>query len=342
VTEEVKAHETETAMVQAALAKEESSAPFSFVVKPHATSIAVWDVPSPIALGDEFKLKVRVSCSSACDLRGKMVKIIAQDAVVKEIELVSFDGTVNETDEFVVKAPIELGGYTWTAAFPAQETEGVLHEESSTPFLFIVKPHTTSIEVWDVPSPIALGDEFRIQVGVKCSAECKLTDKKIEIYDHEGAKVATGTLGDVPWSAATALSCAEVELKAPSLEGRYRWTAKFPKPDLELPHEGATCTFAFGAARQPGYVVTIEVIDKGTKTPIKNAQVLLRPHTYRGSAYRSRTDDGGVARVSVPEGDYQLYASGDDKDTLLPTVKVASDVTIKAELLVREREWWEY
>jgi hypothetical protein len=48
-----------------------------------------------------------------------------------------------------------------------------------------------------------------------------------------------------------------------------------------------------------------------------------------------------MARVSVPTGDYQLYVLGDYKDTFKPTVKVASDVTIKAELLASEREGWE-
>jgi hypothetical protein len=317
VTGEVEAHETSMSMVKAALAE--------------------------LNAGTDIPLKVRVSCSSACDLRGKIVRIITQDAVVtKEIELVTFDEAVNETDEFVVKAPIEPGEYMWTAVFPAQEKEGVLHEESSVPVSFIVKPHATSIAVWDVPSPIASGDEFRIKVGVKCSADCELTGEEVEIYDHEGAKVATGTLGDVPSSGATALSCAEVELKAPSIESRYRWTVRFPKPDLELPHEEASCTFAFATARQPEHVVTIEAIDKDTRTPIKNAHVLLRPRLYRGCHYRNRTDDGGVARVSVPKGDYQLYVKGDYKRIYLPTVKVASDVTIKAELSVIEREWWEY
>ena len=317
MAEEIQAHETNTSMVKATLTEVDGST--------------------------DMALKVKVSCSSACDLWGKIVKIIAQDgAVAKEIVLVSFDGTANETDEFVVRAPFKPGEYTWTAVFPAQEKEGILHEESSTPFSFTVKPHATSIAVWDVPSPIAFGHEFRIKVGVKCSSECKLTGTQIEIYDHEGAQMAMATLGDVPWPGTTALYCAEVELKAPSIEGRYRWEVKFPKPDLELPHEGASCTFGFGAARQPEHVVTIEVIDKDTKTPINNAHVLLRPGLYRGCYYTNRTDDGGVARVSVPKGDYQFYIKGDDKDTLLPTVKVASDVTIKAELSVREREWWEY
>jgi hypothetical protein len=312
VTVKVQAHETSTSMVKAALAE--------------------------LNAGTDIALKVKVSCSLACDLRGKTVNIIAQDAAVvaKEIELTEFDGTGNETGEFVVQSPIEPGEYTWTAVFPAQEKEGVLHEESSAPFSFVVKPHATSIAVSGVPSPIALGDEFRIKVGVKCSAECELTGEEIEIYDHQGAKVATGTLGDVPWSGATALSGAEVELEAPSLEGRYRWTAKFPKPGLELAHEEASCTFAFGTARQPDHVVTIEVIDKDIKTPVKNAQVFLRPRLYKGSAYRNCTDEGGMARVSVPTGDYQLYVKGDGKDTFLPTVKVASDVTIKAELATKK------
>jgi hypothetical protein len=312
-TEEIQAHETSTSMVKAG--------------------------PAQLDAGTDIALKVKVSCSSACDLRGKIVKIITQDAAVKEIELVTFDGTVNETDEFVVKAPTQPGGYTWTAVFPAQEKEGILHKESSAPFSFIVKSHTTSIAVWDVPSPVAFGNEFKLKVGVRCSAECKLTGKDIEIYDHEGAKVATGTLGDVPWSGATALYWAEVELKAPSPEGYYTWEVKFPKPDLELPHEGASYNFGFGAARQPEHVVTVEVIDKDVKTPIKNAHILLHPH--RGYVYRSRTDERGVARVNVPKGEYELCATKDEYETFQTTVEVAGDIAIKAELMVREREWWE-
>ena len=300
-TEEVQAHETGTSMVKAALAE--------------------------LDAGADIALKVKVSCSSNCNLQGGKVRIADdQDAVVKEIELTDFDGTVNETDEFVVRAPIKPGGYTWTAVFPAQEKEGVLHEESSTPFSFIVKPHSTSMAVWDVPSPIAFNDKFKIKVGVKCSAECSLTGKKIEIYDHEGVKVATGTLGDVPWSGATALSCAEVGLKAPGTEGYYRWTVKFPEPDLELPHEGAAYPFAFVTARQPEHVVTVEVIDKHTKTPIKGAHVLLHP-------YRGYTDERGVARVRVPKGEYELYVSKDDYKEFQTTIEVAGDVTVKAEMI---------
>jgi hypothetical protein len=81
-------------------------------------------------------------------------------------------------------------------------------------------------------------------------------------------------------------------------------------------------------------VVTIEVIDAETQTAMKDADVVLRPLIYRGNAYRSRTDDGGVARLSVPKDEYQLYVSGDGKEYFLPTVEIVSDITIKAELLI--------
>ena len=79
MTEEVKGHETSTSVVEASIAKFDA--------------------------GADMALKVKVSCSSACDLRGNIVIIMAQDAAVTQIELVSFDGTVNETDDFVVKTP---------------------------------------------------------------------------------------------------------------------------------------------------------------------------------------------------------------------------------------------
>ena len=301
MTEEIQAHETSTSMVQAA--------------------------PTELAAGVDIALRVKVSCPSACDLRGKIVKIIAQDAVVaKEIYLTQFY-EINETDTLIVKAPTKPGEYTWTAVFPAQEKEGVLHEESSTPFSFIVKPHATSMAVWDVASPIVFNAKFKLKVGVRCSADCKLTDKQIEIYDQEGAKVATEKLGDVPWPGTNTLYWAEVELKAPGTEGYYRWEVKFPKLDLELPHEEASCTFGFATARPPEHMVTVEVIDKDTKTPIKNADILLHP-------YRGYTDERGMARLMVPKGEYELYVSKNEYETFQTTVKVASDVAVKAELLV--------
>ncbi len=88
--------------------------------------------------------------------------------------------------------------------------------------------------------------------------------------------------------------------------------------------------------------MTIEVVDKDTKTPIKNAHVRLRPHMYRGSTYLTHTDEGGVARLDVPRGNYQLYVWDDRYEKILPTVKVGSELTIKAELSDPLHSWRQF
>ncbi len=302
MTEEVQLHQTNTEMIKSASPEVEA--------------------------GADMVLKVKVLCPSACDLRGKMLKILAQNGVVvaKEIELATFDGTANETDELVVKAPIKPREYAWTVLFPAQEVGGIPHQESSTPFAFIVKPHATSIAVWDVPSPITFKAKFKIKVGVKCSAGCQLAGKPIEVYDEKEAKVAPGRLGETPWQQTSGLYWTEVELAAPAAEGMYSWTARFPASELELPHEGISSSFNFKTGRPPEHTVTIEVIDKDTNTPIKGAYVLLNPR-------RAYSDESGVAKIEVSKGEYELYVSKDDYATFQTTVKVSDDVTIKVELL---------
>ncbi|MBI4787683.1 MAG: hypothetical protein HY782_11620 [Chloroflexi bacterium] len=286
--------------------------------------------PAPAALyaGSDMALNVQVSCPSNCNLQGSKVTITSDDgAAIKEIELVSFGRPANETDEFIVRAPTKPGEYTWTAVFAAQEQEGVLHEECSTSFSFVVKPHTTSIAVWDVPSPIVFNTSFTIKVGVQCSAECELAAKEVAIHDDTGVRVATGTLGDAPWSDTGALYWAEIDLKAPSVEGYYTWEAKFSKPDMELGHEGSCYPFGFRTATQPDHVVTVEVLDKVTKTPIKRSDVILHP-------YRGYTDERGVAMLTVPKGDYELYIMAAEKQSFQTTLNVAGDVAVRAELLV--------
>ena len=139
----------------------------------HTNTEMVHSAPRQVDAGTDVILKVKVSCPSACDLRGREVRIIGQDStVLKEVPLASFEEDINETDEFTVKAPIDLGACTWSVMFPRQEIGALTHGESSTPLSFTVKPHSTSIAVWDVPSPVAFHDKFEIKVGVKCSAEC--------------------------------------------------------------------------------------------------------------------------------------------------------------------------
>jgi len=145
----------------------------------HETStVIISTAPAEVIAGTDIALKFAVSCPMACDMRGTMIKIIGEGAgILQEIELTDFDGTVNETDEFLMKAPIKLGECAWTVAFSGEEKEGVVHEKSTAPIEFIVKPHPVSMAVWDVPPMVAFGDMFKIKVGVKCQFDCKLTGR---------------------------------------------------------------------------------------------------------------------------------------------------------------------
>ena len=303
MTEQVNTHETKTTLSQAA--------------------------PAQVYVGGDITLQARVSCSLSCDLRDGKVEIVNRDAVLKQIELTAFDGEVNETEEFVLQAPTEPGEYTWTAVYAEQKQEDVLHEPSSAAFSFVVKPHTISLSLWDTPFPVELDSSFTLKAGARCSAGCKLTGEKIEIYDQQGAKLATGTLGEDPWQDTTAMYWTELELQAPSEEDIYKWELKCPKPDLEPRHEGSAHTFTFRTAKPPEHVVTVEVTKEYRKTPVEEALVSL----YSGGvSYRGFTDGAGLVRLNVPKGEYNFAVSAADYLELEGTIEVAADMPFMVEL----------
>lgn len=206
----------------------------------------------------------------------------------------------------------------------AQEKGGDIHEEGAASSAD-VKPHATSMAVWDVASPVVVDTAFKLKVGVKCSAGCNLAGEEIEIYDHEGVKIATGTLGDVPYADRVDLYWAEVEVTAPATKGAYRWEAVLAQPRLETPHREASYKFGFSSAERPEHTVTVEVVDQETEAPVANARVMLRP-------YSSRTDESGMATLAAAGGEYKLDVTKEKYDTFATTVTVTGDASIRVEL----------
>ena len=282
--------------------------------------------PSEVDAGANMTLKGKVSCSPAGDLRGKALLIKDQDgALAGSIELTEFDGEVSETSEFVVKAPLRPGAYTWLAVCPADATGGVSHEETSAPFSFTVKPHSTRVVVWDAPSAIECGKKFSIKFGVKCSSECRPDGWALEIHDHDGKKLARATLSDDAWPDTAALYYKEVELTAPDTEGLYAWEAKAPAAGLDIPHTECVASFSVRVVPTPECVLTVEAIDMESQTPVKGAKVVVHP-------YRAFTDECGVAEVRVPKGEYRLFVSGKNYFPFRSDCEVKTDITIRAEL----------
>ncbi len=284
--------------------------------------------PREIDAGADMTLKGKVACSPATDLRGAALQIMDQDgALVESVELSEFDSESNETSKFVVKAPVEPGAYTWLAVCPALATADPSSEETSAPFSFTVKPHTTRVVVWDVPSTIESGEKFSVKLGVKCSSECRPDGWTVEVRDQDGKERATATLRGEPWPGTSALYYAEVELSAPDTEGLYTWEAKAPGDGLDLPHAEAVALFGVRVVPAPECLLTVLAIDAESQTPVQGAKVVVHP-------YKTFTDERGVAEVRVPKGEYRLFVSGKNYFPFRSDGEMKADVTITAELAV--------
>ena len=281
--------------------------------------------PETVDAGADITLYGEVSCAPACDLRGRNILIKDHAGVdAGAVRLTRFDGKTNETDDFSVKAPIQPGRYTWTAMCPAVVIEGVSYGEATSQISFAVKPHTTSVVVWDVPSAVAIGESFRPKIGCKCSSECQLADRDFGVYDQNGTRVANGSLSGDLWPG-TSLYSAEVELQAPAAEGLYTWSVKCPGWDAEIPHGEGSTSFGVQVVGRPAYVVKIETVDKISQTPLSGAYVVMHP-------YRAITDEHGIAELRVARGTYKLFVSQSSYLTFDLPLDVTADVTAKAEL----------
>ena len=106
---------------------------FSFMVKPHRTNLAAWDVPSVIRSGETFNMKLGVSCSSGCQPDGWSFCVRDQDGVEQTDVLVS-DDVYAGTDslyyaECELRAPEKIGFYNWEAQVKLKNSDNV-HEDS--------------------------------------------------------------------------------------------------------------------------------------------------------------------------------------------------------------------
>lgn len=189
-----------------------------------------------------------------------------------------------------------------------------------------LKPHMTSLSVWGVPSPVVMNQPFTVNVGVKCSARCRMTGRLVEIRNEAGVTVGEGHVGDTPWPGTDSLYWAAVTARAPSREGVLSWTVRFPAAGITPPHEDSWAACTFRVARPPEAVVTIEIVAKDTALPVEDVEVRL-------GAYEVFTDVCGAACVAVPHGTYSVGIRKDGFKAAPITVDVRNDVTIRVDAL---------
>jgi hypothetical protein len=176
------------------VAHEETSTAFSFVTMAHAMSVNVWGLPSAIAAGERFALKVGIKCSAGCKLTGGALRIFDHDgAQVGSASLLDdvWPGTTAlYFSEVEAHAPLEPGDYAWEVRTPASE-RGVPHAGGSSRFAVkIVGPadYEVTIAAFDgtTQAPISgahvLLHPYRTSTDQTGMAKVKVTRGRYQLF----------------------------------------------------------------------------------------------------------------------------------------------------------------
>jgi len=176
------------------VAHEETSTAFSFATTAHATRVNVWGLPSAIAAGERFGLKVGIKCSAGCKLTGRPLRIFDHDgAQVGSASLLDdiWPGTTAlYFSEVEAQAPLKTGDYEWEVHTPASE-RGVPHAAGSFTFTVkVVSPPDYEVTVAAVDSakqtPIngahVLLHPYRTSTDAAGMAKVKVTSGRYKLF----------------------------------------------------------------------------------------------------------------------------------------------------------------
>jgi hypothetical protein len=194
--------------------------------------------------------------------------------------------------------------------------------------------HGLSVAVWDLTSPIVVGRQATLKVGIACPSGCDLSGSSVDVYNDAGARVASGNLGSALWPGTTALHWVELDVAAPDADGDQVWRVHATTPHSA--HGDTTSVLRFVVCRPPEHRVTLHVIDKNSGAPLGGVEL-------RVGRFRATTNDTGIAHVEVPGGTYEVGTWKYGYEVLSQTAAIASDTTVHLELTAEpevERPYW--
>jgi hypothetical protein len=145
--------------------------------------------------------------------------------------------------------------------------------------------NTISLAVWDVPMPVVAGERFAIKVGATAAA-----GTNIDVIDPAGKVVASGPLGNEPFSGTQALRWTSLDVPAPAMQGVVEHTVRAG---------AASSRFSVAVAAKPEHTLTVTVTEKDSKEALGGVEIRLGP-------FRARTGKDGRAEVRICKGDYQV------------------------------------
>ena len=149
----------------------EISLPLPFSTEAHRTSLAIWDVPSQVVIGERFVANVGAKCAEGCDLRGGRIEI--RDGSGERLTTSEFrEGFWPGSDALhwtgvELVAPKAEGVFSWSVTFPVADLE-LPHREASSKFGFAAtKPaeRRLRVEVVEMGSAIPVPNA-EVSLGV--------------------------------------------------------------------------------------------------------------------------------------------------------------------------------
>lgn len=151
---------------------EEAELSLSLPVRPHATSLAVWGVPSPVVTGASFRVRVGVRSSAGCALGGERV-VVLDEAERPVGEGVLGDEPARGTSalypaEVELTGPDTAGLASWSVRFAGPERSELPHTGASARFSFMVAPepeHRVTVHAVESGTGRPLG-KVDVRVGV--------------------------------------------------------------------------------------------------------------------------------------------------------------------------------
>jgi hypothetical protein len=197
--------------------------------------------------------------------------------------------------------------------------------------------HQLSLAIWDVPSTAVAGEPFTIKAGAKSSTECSLQGGRIEACNAAGQVIASGVLGSARWPGTSALHWTELSLRAPAQHGMASLSVRFATPGFIPPHGDATARISIMVVPPPKHMLTIQVVEQETATPIGDAEIRL-------GTYRATTTASGRVELHLANGQYELriWKVGYEAQPHLITVKDDALVEVAAVIVPEEnadRAW---
>jgi hypothetical protein len=130
---------------------------------PHASSLAVWAIPSPVVMGENFAIKVGAKSSAGIALTGTTVEVCDEAGIVVargRLGEAPLPGTsALYWSEIPLLAPLGEGVRAWSVRFAPADLD-LAHEQASSTFsVAIVRPpeHRLTVKVMekDTAAPIA-------------------------------------------------------------------------------------------------------------------------------------------------------------------------------------------